>query len=112
MTFFSKKGIKPRLVSMPSFNLFEQQTDDYKESVLPKGIRARVGVEFAGDFGWGHYVGLDGKFVGMKTFGESAPLSRLLEKFDFTAERVANVAEEVVGDLSDESQPKKRMRKN
>mmetsp|Transcript_7896 Transcript_7896/g.11108 ORF Transcript_7896/g.11108 Transcript_7896/m.11108 type:complete len:672 (-) Transcript_7896:612-2627(-) len=107
-----KKGIKPRLVSMPSFNLFEQQTDDYKESVLPKGIRARVGVEFAGDFGWGHYVGLDGKFVGMKTFGESAPLSRLLEKFDFTAERVANVAEEVVGDLSDESQPKKRMRKN
>mmetsp|Transcript_5348 Transcript_5348/g.8043 ORF Transcript_5348/g.8043 Transcript_5348/m.8043 type:complete len:710 (-) Transcript_5348:140-2269(-) len=94
-----EKGIKPRIVSMPSFNLFEQQSDEYKESVLPRKIRARVGVEFAGDFGWGKYLGLDGKFIGMQTFGESAPLARLLEKFDFTPERVAAGAEEVIASL-------------
>jgi len=93
------KGVKPRIVSMPSFNLFEQQSDEYKESVIPKKIRARVGVEFAGDFGWGHYIGLDGKFVGMQTFGESAPLARLLEKFNFTPDRVADVAMEVIEGL-------------
>ena len=105
-----EKGIKPRIVSMPSFNLFEQQSDEYKEQVLPKKIRARVGVEFAGDFGWGKYLGLDGKFIGMQTFGESAPLARLLEKFDFTPERVAAAAEEVIAVL-DGSEPQSKRRK-
>jgi transketolase len=93
------KGVKPRIVSMPSFNLFETQSDEYKESVLPKKIRARVGVEFAGDFGWGKYLGIDGRFIGMQTFGESAPLARLMEKFDFTPERVAAGAEDVIAAL-------------
>jgi transketolase len=86
------KGVKPRIVSMPCMNLFERQSQEYKDSVLPPHIRARVAVEFAGDFGWFKYVGLDGQFVGMNTFGESAPLQRLLEKFNFTPERVAEVA--------------------
>ncbi len=86
------KGVKPRIVSMPSMNLFERQSQEYKDSVLPPHIRARVAVEFAGDFGWFKYVGLDGQFVGMNTFGESAPLRRLLEKFNFTPDRVAEVA--------------------
>jgi transketolase len=90
------KGIKPRIVSMPSMDLFEQQSVEYKESVLPPKIRARVGVEFAGDFGWYKYLGLDGGFVGMMSFGESAPLKILMEKFNFSAERVAGVAEEVI----------------
>jgi len=87
------KGIKPRIVSMPSFDLFECQGKEYMDSVIPPKIRARVGVEFAGEFGWGKYLGLDGVFIGMKSFGESAPLKQLLEKFNFSAERVAEAAE-------------------
>mmetsp|Transcript_30390 Transcript_30390/g.44128 ORF Transcript_30390/g.44128 Transcript_30390/m.44128 type:complete len:710 (+) Transcript_30390:90-2219(+) len=93
------KGVKPRIVSMPSFNLFEQQSDEYKESVLPSKVRARVGVEFAGDFGWHKYIGLDGKYIGMQTFGESAPLARLLEKFNFSPDRIAEAAEASIAGL-------------
>mmetsp|Transcript_33866 Transcript_33866/g.78122 ORF Transcript_33866/g.78122 Transcript_33866/m.78122 type:complete len:716 (-) Transcript_33866:136-2283(-) len=98
-TVLEERGLKPRIVSMPSFNLFERQSNEYKESVLPLHVRARVGVEFAGDYGWGKYLGLDGEFIGMTTFGESAPLKMLLEKFNFTPERVADVAEGVVNKL-------------
>jgi len=87
------KGIKPRIVSVPSFDLFECQSQEYRDSVIPPHVRARVGVEFAGEFGWHKYLGLDGVFIGMKSFGESAPLKQLLEKFDFTPERVAEAAE-------------------
>jgi transketolase len=93
------KGLKPRIVSMPSVNLFERQTQEYRDSILPPHIRARVGVEFAGDYGWGKYLGLDGEFIGMKSFGESAPLKMLLEKFNLTDERVADVALKVVDRL-------------
>jgi transketolase len=89
------KGLKPRIVSMPSQDLFEQQSKEYKASVLPPNVRARVGVEFAGEFGWGKYIGLDGEYIGMNTFGESAPLKILLENYNFTAQRVADVAERV-----------------
>jgi transketolase len=95
------KGLKPRIVSMPSMNLFELQTPEYKESVLPRHVRARVGVEFAGDYGWYRYLGLDGEFIGMHTFGESAPLKMLLEKFKFSPERVAEVAVGVVAKMED-----------
>ena len=94
-----EKGLKPRIVSMPSFNLFEMQSQEYRDSVLPRKVRARVGVEFAGEYGWGKYIGLDGEFIGMSTFGESAPLKMLLEKFNFTPERVAEVAVKVVNNL-------------
>lgn len=90
------KGIKPRIVSAPSLDLFECQTQEYRDSVLPLHVRARVGVEFAGEFGWHKYLGLDGKFIGMTSFGESAPLKHLLKKFNFNAEGVAKAAEESI----------------
>ena len=73
---------------MPSLDEFEKQSDEYKESVLPKSIRKRVVVEAASDFGWGKYVGIDGAYVAMKSFGASAPASELFKKFGFTVENV------------------------
>lgn len=89
------QGKDVRVVSMPCVELFEQQSAEYKEQVLPKAVRARVAVEAASDFGWGKYVGLDGDTVCMKGFGASAPANLLFEKFGFTKENVA----EVMGNL-------------
>ncbi len=83
---------KVRVVSMPCMDLFEEQTEEYKESVLPKAVRKRVAVEALSDFGWGRYVGLDGAYVTMKGFGASGPANQLFEHFGFTAERVAEAA--------------------
>lgn len=83
--------MKLRIVSMPCMDLFEEQTAEYKESVLPKAVRKRVAVEALGDFGWGRYVGLDGATVTMKGFGASGPASELFKHFGFTAENVAEV---------------------
>lgn len=85
-------GIDARVVSMPCMDIFETQSDEYKESVLPKACRKRVAVEALSDFGWGRYVGLDGAYVTMKGFGASGPSKQLFEYFGFTAENVANVA--------------------
>lgn len=90
----AKEGIDVRVISMPSMDLFEQQSAEYKETILPKTVRARVVVEAASDFGWGKYVGLDGAYVTMKGFGASAPANELFEKFGFTKE---NVVETVKG---------------
>lgn len=84
----AKEGIDVRVVSMPCEELFDAQDASYKESILPKNIRARVAVEAAADFGWGKYVGLDGATVTMKGFGASAPAAKLFEKFSFTKENV------------------------
>lgn len=92
-----KENIDVRVVSMPSLDLFEQQSDSYKESVLPKQVRTRVAVEAAADFGWGKYVGLDGKTVTMKSFGASAPAKVLFEKFGFTVDNVVKTMREVLG---------------
>lgn len=86
------KGLKPRIVSMPSVDLFERQSKEYRDSVIPPSCRARVGVEFAGDYGWHQFLGLEGIFIGQKSFGESAPLKRLLEEFDFSPARIADAA--------------------
>ena len=86
------EGVKARVVSMPSMEIFEEQDADYKESVLPSGITARVSVEMASTFGWGHYTGLKGRNVGMHRFGASAPLKDLLKYFDFTVDRVVKEA--------------------
>ena len=83
------EGQKVRVVSMPCMDLFEEQSAEYKESVLPKAVRKRVAVEALSDFGWGRYVGLDGATVCMEGFGASGPAAQLFEKFGFTAERVA-----------------------
>ena len=85
----AKEGKDVRVVSMPCMDLFEKQSDEYKESVLPKAVRARVAVEAGSDFGWGKYVGLDGATVCMEGFGASAPANLLFEKFGFTKENVA-----------------------
>ena len=92
----AKEGIDVRVVSMPCMELFEEQSADYKESVLPKKVRARVAVEAAIDFGWGKYIGLDGTAVTMHSFGASAPGGVLFKKFGFTKENVAAAMKKVL----------------
>jgi transketolase len=82
------EGIRARVVSVPSWELFEQQSQEYRDSVIPPDISARVSVEQASTFGWARFTGLDGTRIGMKTFGASAPLLELQKKFGFTAEQI------------------------
>jgi transketolase len=91
------EGVKARVVSMPSWELFEQQDAAYKESVFPASVAARVSVEMASTFGWERYVGLKGKMIGMRSFGASAPLKDLLKKFGFEIDKVVAAAKEVLG---------------
>ena len=86
------EGIKARVVSMVSWELFEQQNQEYRNSIIPPTITARVSVEQASTFGWARFVGLDGERIGMKTFGASAPLKELQKKFGFTVQRVVEAA--------------------
>jgi transketolase len=90
------EGIQARVVSMPSWEIFEQQDEAYKESVLPSSVTARVSVEMAATFGWERYVGLKGRKVGMHRFGASAPLKDLLKFFGFTAEAVVAEARKAI----------------
>jgi transketolase len=90
------EGIKARAVSMPSWEIFEHQDQDYKDSVLPPDVTARVSVEQASTFAWERYVGLKGKRIGMKTFGASAPLKELQKKFGFSVDNVVAVAKEAL----------------
>ena len=87
-----KRGVGARVISMPSWELFEAQDAGYRESVLPASIRARVSVEQASRFGWERYVGLEGDRIGMRTFGASAPLKELQKKFEFTVDAVVSAA--------------------
>jgi transketolase len=91
------EGIRSRAVSMPSWDIFEHQPRDYRESVLPPQIKARVAVEQGSVLGWDRYVGAAGQVIGMKTFGASAPLKELQRKFGFEPERVVAAAKEVLG---------------
>ena len=92
----AKDGVDVRVVSMPSMEAFEEQTAEYKESVLPKACRKRVAVEALSDFGWYRYVGLDGKVVSMTGFGASGPAASLFEKFGFTTENVVAAVKSVL----------------
>ena len=91
------EGIEARVISMPSFELFEAQSDEYKESVMPAAVRARVAVEAASSMGWHKYVGLDGATVTLDHFGASAPAGLLFKEYGFTAENVAATAKKVLG---------------
>jgi transketolase len=82
---------------MPSWEIFDHQTQEYRDSVLPPAVKARVAIEQASTFGWERYVGSSGHVVGMRTFGASAPLKALQEKFGFEPERVAALAKELLG---------------
>ena len=88
------QGIKARVVSMPSWELFEQQDQAYRDQVLPPAVTARVAVELASTFGWAHYIGPTGTIVGMTTFGASAPLKVLQKEFGFTKERIVEAAKQ------------------
>jgi len=89
-------GIKARVVSMPSWDLFEHQDQSYRDKVLPPEITARIAVEQASTFGWSPYVGSKGRVIGMRTFGASAPLKELQKKFGFTPDAVLAAARELV----------------
>jgi transketolase len=91
------EGIRSRVVSMPSWDIFEDQPQAYRDSVLPPEVTARVAVEQASTFGWERYVGQFGRILGMKTFGASAPLKELLRKYEFEPERVTKVVKDLLG---------------
>ena len=91
------EGIRSRVVSMPSWEIFDHQSEEYRESVLPSGVWARVAVEQASTFGWERYVGMSGHIIGMHTFGASAPLKELQKKFGFEPDQVVAAAKNVLG---------------
>ena len=91
------EGILSRVVSMPSWEIFDHQTQEYRESVLPSNVKARVAVEQASTFGWERYVGPSGQVIGMKTFGASAPLKELQRKFGFEPDHVIAAARKQLG---------------
>jgi transketolase len=91
------EGIRSRVVSMPSWEIFEHQTQEYQDHVLPPDVPARVAVEQASTFGWERYIGRSGRMIGMKTFGASAPLKELQRKFGFEPDKVATAAKELLG---------------
>ena len=91
------EGIPSRVVSMPSWDIFDHQTQEYRDSVLPPSVKARVAIEQASTFGWERYVGSSGQVIGMTTFGASAPLKELQKKFGFEPDRVVTVAKQLLG---------------
>ena len=91
------EGIRSRVVSMPSWDIFDHQTQQYRDGVLPPSVTARVAVEQASTFGWERYVGPSGRIIGMKTFGSSAPLKELQKHFGFEPDHVVAAAKELLG---------------
>src|SRR6185503_667386 len=91
------ESIRSRVVSMPSWDIFEHQTKEYRDSVLPPDVNARVAIEQASTFGWERYIGSSGRVIGMTTFGASAPLKELQRKFGFEPARLVAVAKELLG---------------
>ena len=90
-------GIRSRVVSMPSWDIFEHQTPEYRDNVLPPNVTTRIAIEQASTFGWERYVGAKGRVIGMTTFGASAPLKELQRKFGFEPTRVTGIAKELLG---------------
>ncbi len=95
----NSEGIHSRVVSMPSWDIFEHQTQEYRDSVLPPAVQARISVEQASTFGWERYVGTNGRMIGMQTFGASAPLKELQKTFGFEPERLVTMAKAMLGKL-------------
>jgi transketolase len=99
----SKEGVRTRVVSMPSWELFDDQDRNYRESVLPRHVKARVSVEQASDFGWSKYTGCEGRNVCIETFGASAPLKQLLKKFGFSVEDIVAAAKKQIAQCQAQS---------
>jgi transketolase len=93
----ASRGIRSRVVSMPSWDIFEHQPQSYREEVLPQNVKARIAVEQGSVLGWDRYVGAGGRVIGMKTFGASAPLKELQHKFGFEPEHIVEAATELLG---------------
>jgi transketolase len=93
------ENIRSRVVSMPSWDIFEHESPEYRDSVLPPGVKARIAVEQASTLGWERYVGREGRVIGMHTFGASAPLKELQKKFGFEPERIVAIAKELLAAL-------------
>jgi transketolase len=93
----ASEGIRSRVVSMPSWDIFDHQSQEYRESVLPPSVKARVAIEQGSTFGWERYLGEAGRVIGMKTFGASAPLRELQKKFGFEPEGVMATVKELLG---------------
>jgi transketolase len=93
----AQQNVNVRIVSMPCWKLFDQQPQDYRESVLPNAVRKRISVEAGAKIGWEHYVGLDGKIIGLDHFGASAPGETVMEKYGFTAQHIVEIAQELLG---------------
>jgi transketolase len=91
------QGVRSRVVSMPSWFRYELQDQAYKDSILPKSVTARIAIEMGGEIGWDRYVGLEGRTITMSTFGASAPIAKLQDKFGFTVDNVVKVARELLG---------------
>jgi transketolase len=91
------RGIRSRVVSMPSWDIFEHQPQSYRQEVLPPTVKARIAVEQGSELAWERYVGADGRVIGMKTFGASAPLKELQRKFGFEPDAVVAIAMELLG---------------
>ncbi len=91
------EGIRSRVVSMPSWDIFEDQSQEYRDSVLPPSVKARIAIEQGSTFGWERFVGDSGRVIGMKTFGASAPLKELQRKFGFEQDGVVKAAKELLG---------------
>ena len=92
----ASEGVRSRVVSMPSWELFEHQTQEYRDQVLPPSVTARVSVELGSTVGWSQYVGATGRTIGMKTFGASAPLQELQKKFGFRRDDVVAAAKQQI----------------
>ena len=90
------EGVQARVVSMPSWDLFEEQDESYRESVLPQAVTARVACEAACGFGWDRWIGARGRFVGMTSFGASGPAPALYKHFGITAEAIAAAAKQSI----------------
>ena len=97
----AKTGVASRVVSMPSWSVFEKQDAAYREEVLPRAVRVRLAIEQAGPIGWDRYVGLDGETITMSTFGASAPLAKLQAKYGFTADKIVERAQALIAKLGD-----------
>src|SRR5262245_41104720 len=90
------EGLRSRVVSMPSWEIFDAQPQEYRDSVLPPAVTARIAIEQASTFGWERHVGASGRIIGMKTFGASAPLKALQQKFGFEPQRIVATAKELL----------------
>jgi transketolase len=91
------EGIFPRVVSLPSWELFEAQDARYREEVIPPTLKARISIEAGSTLGWERYIGLDGKAIGLQNYGASAPGNVIYEQLGLTAERIAKEAKTLLG---------------